>query len=164
MLLCATKSGIYIHSKEFLLLPNANTIPAETFLFSFLPRKPSETFTSRALCTELWRQISVALQTFILLWFSYYSTADVQMWNETILQGAFVDQFLTLPLFFHRKVYMLWWAEPRCVKETVRAWKEDVPHHQQPFWLCVSASRRSTGGVILWMCLLIFNICYSMMQ
>lgn len=100
MLLCATKSGIYIHSKEFLLLPNANTLPAETFLFFFLPRKPSETSTSRALCTELWRQISVALQTFILLWFSYYSTADVQMWNETILQGAFVDQFLTLPLFF----------------------------------------------------------------
>lgn len=46
-------------SKELLLLPNANTLPAETFLFCFLPRKPSETFTSRALCTELWRQISV---------------------------------------------------------------------------------------------------------
>lgn len=67
VLLCATKSGIYTQSKELLLLPNANTLPAETFLFFFLPRKPSETFMSRASCTGLWRQISVALPTFISL-------------------------------------------------------------------------------------------------
>lgn len=37
------------------------------------------------------------------------------MWNETILQGAFVDQFLTLPLFFFTGKYICYGEQSHAV-------------------------------------------------
>lgn len=44
-------------------------------------------------------------------------------------------------LSISREIHMLWRAEPRCAEEAGRAWEEDVPHHQQPNWLCVSVNK-----------------------
>lgn len=77
--------------------------------FFFLPRKPSETFMSRALCTELWRQISVTLLLY------YFDLANIEqlMCRRDNSAGCLCRSVLhsssfTPLFFFHRTVYLLW--------------------------------------------------------
>lgn len=122
-------------------------------LFAFLPRrKLSEMSMSRALCIELWRRILVTfLNTFPFVWENDTALSQkVQTHRFSIERSRFLNRkhnrlvlltrlfFCCFFFFFCRKVHLLWWAKPCCVEEAVGARKEDVSHHQQPFWFCVS--------------------------
>ena len=142
----------------------SHDFPAEGCLLFPLHRKPLEMFTSRALCTEPWRQI-------LVIFFDLYHFVranikeitrlhlscrrDITQNNSVIMrlryrnkkkQRSFVCandiSFSSSVFSFSREIHLLWWAEPRCAEEAVRAWKKDVPHYQQPVWLCVSVSKQ----------------------